>query len=232
MAEQRERQDEREHEELGARDEGEEQGGERNDVAFLARLGDRPLTEEDRPHESRVGRILGQQRGAQHEPRREGREQRRDCGGGTRAGHGATEKIGRPRRARQQKGIQQMGRGRCGGRGEEGVEGREQQRIELTQRRVVGPVDTRHERTGLGDARCQLRGLKLVGHHRPGDHSRRVVRGKRAGDDDAGDHDHPVAGDGTAKVTRLERALDRTMTALKPPHEIQEATTPGWPTSS
>ena len=78
VAEESEREHDSKEEELRARDKGEQQSRQREDVAPAARLRDRALAEKDGPDESGIGRVFGQQRRAHHEPRSEGRQQRRD----------------------------------------------------------------------------------------------------------------------------------------------------------
>ena len=171
------RQDDREHEELCACDEGEEQTGERSDVARRSRPGNRAVAEEDRPDERRIRRVLRQQRRSQHEPGSERRQRCRDVARRTRRRHGPGKEVGRPRGTRKQKRIHRV-RGRCRvGRRHQAVERCDQQRIQLTQRRVIPPVDARDERARVGDAGRKLRGLKLVRHDHPRGHSDRVIRG-------------------------------------------------------
>jgi hypothetical protein len=198
----------RDDEQLCSREEGERETDESQHVVPRARCDERPVAEEDRPHERRVRRVLREQRRRQDEPRREcghgGGGERREA----RAGEGACEQVGRPSRAGQQQRVERVRRGLCGRGAQRPEERREQQRIELAQRAVVDAVDHRHGRKPAGDALGKPDDLELVGHDGPARRAQRVV----AGDARRDEHDRRAQ-----RPYRGQRRCDGVHTARRQP---------------
>ena len=152
---------------LRAREECEHEPRGRREIVDYARHRHRPVTEEDRPDEGGIGRVLRQQRRREHEPRRERGHRGGDDRCRPRPGDGARQQIRRNRRAREYEAVERMHGG--GGRrwAQRAEERRHEERVQLAERRVVHAVDVRHRRQGLPDAGRELRRLQLVRHHRP-----------------------------------------------------------------
>ena len=100
-----------------------------------------------------------------------------------------SEQVGRHRRADHQHRVERMCQLEGGGRVEEPVERREQQRVELIVRVDHGPADLRRERELLRDRHRQANRLQLVGLDEPVRHLQRVeAPHQRSTGDDGSQH--------------------------------------------
>ncbi len=166
VAEDGEREHEREHGELRTGEEGEAERGDREEVVADARGHDRELQSEERPEEGGVrGRLGHDEPGEDHPQRAHGQGCRSQCPW---AGQDLSpEQVGRDDGARHHDRVQDVRRPEGRRRRQRAVERRDEQRVELVRDRDRRPVDGGERRAGLTDGGGELRVLELVGHDRP-----------------------------------------------------------------
>ena len=185
---------ERENEQLGAREEREQESRQGGEVPPGRRCGDGSLAEEKSPDEGRVRRVLRQERRGEYEPRRAGGEGCGRIARGTRVRDRPSEQERGDGRTRDEKRVQRVG-GRRRSRCVQGpVEGCEEERVELAVCSVVDPMDGRDRRQTVGDARREPRHLELVRHDRPRRDADRVVEREAHAGEHACRHGHGCEG--------------------------------------